>query len=525
MTEPRDTTPHDDDTPNDDVDLSAAPAPVWESGLDAGYEEPMPEEPKAPRTLKGAAIVSARLVTGLIGLAVAAAALAAAIFLPLPTVSASPPAVTVTPSADSQQRVCAGPLLRLGDDTGAQATTASPLGDPTVTIGVNEGSADETVASSENGAGADILSLSDGDGDADADSLLAGSQSQSVSTGDFVGTAAAECLESRDDTWLVGGATTTGRTTLLTIVNPGEVTATVDITVYSDAGAVSAPGTSGIAIPPGEQRVYSVAGLAPGLASPVVRVESEGGLVVASLQQSTVRTLDPGGLDIVTSTAAPSTDLTIPGIVFPGREALEEAITGEDHLDLNSALRFFVPGEDQAHATVTMVPLAEAGGEAAGDPIDISVTLDPGRVTELPVAEFEAGRYAATITSDEPIVAGVRTAVVNDDGENDFVWLPAVEALDDVALVAVARGLNPVLTLMNPGDAAAEVVLTRGDAERTIDIPARAGVYLTVAQGVTYGLSGAEGIGANVGFRGDGTVAAHTVSPRAPTSSPIVVYP
>ncbi|WP_403023569.1 DUF5719 family protein [Salinibacterium sp. GXW1014] len=523
---------HDETTPgtgaddSGDIDLSASPRGDWRMPVHEDLDEPTPTAPtpRAPRTVKGAAIASARIATGVIGIAAAAVVLTATVALPLPALTAEPRSLLVTPVAAHQERVCAGPLLRLGDDTGAQATTASALGEPVVTSGTTGGDADELFSRDAlgQGAGSSIVSLETGEGEQE---LLAASQSQSVARGDFVGAAAAECLEPSDDIWLVGGATTTGRTTLLTIVNPGEVAATVEITVHSDAGIVTAPGTAGIAIAPGEHRVYSLAGLTPGLSSPVVRVQSEGALVSASLQQSTVRTLEPGGLDFITASAAPSTELAIPGIVFPDHEELEEAIAGEDYLDLNAALRMFVPGDEQAHAVVTMVPVGRDGAASKEDPVDVTVTLDPGRVTELPMSEFEAGRFVAVITSDVPLVAGVRVATVDEDGANDFSWLSSVEALEERALVAVARGVNPVMSLYNPSDEEVEVLLKRGDNERTITVAARSATSVPVAQQATYALEGFEQLQVGIDYSGSGTITAQTVSPRAPGSTPIVVYP
>lgn len=505
-----------------DVDFSG-PAPAGIPIEPDAVEAPAQERPQ--RTLKGAAVLSARVVAGVAGAVVAAAVLAATILVPLPTLSNEPPAVTVTPVAAQQQRVCAGPLLRLGDDSGAQATTATALGDPALTSDASEGSVDVTEVRDANAPGTSsaIVALPTRDGEENA--LLAASQSQSVSRGDFVGTAAAECLEPRDDTWLVGGATTTGRTTLLTIVNPGEVTATVDVTVHSDAGPIVAPGMKGVAIPPTEQRVFSLAGLAPGLSTPVVRVESHGALVVASMQQSVVRTLAPGGLDYITGSVAPSTRLSIPGIILPDHELLEEAIAGEDYLDLMPALRLLVPGDAQAHAVVTMIPVTAAGRATGEAPVDISVTLDPGSVTELPVGEFEAGRYVAAISSDVPVVAGMRVTTVNDDGDNDFAWLPAVEPLERGALVAVARGSAPVMTLHNPSDEAAEVALSGGTGSGSITVPAGTAVSVSVAANTVYRLDGFDELHVAVDFVGDGTITAHSASPRAPASTPIRVYP
>lgn len=514
MTEPRD---------DGDLDLSAEPqrAPLLPIHEDIDEPQPTPPRQRAPRTAKGAAILSARLVSGLIGIAAAAAVITAIVAVPLPSAHSEPPSVVVTPVAAQQQRVCSGPLLRLGDDMGAQATTASALGEARTTTGTS-GDVDGVLAPVDGSdTASDSVTLETGDDDQE---LLAAAQSQSISRGDFVGTAAAECVEPRDDIWLVGGSTTTGRTTLLKVTNPGDVAATIDISVYSDSGEITAPGTTGIAIAPGEHRVYSLAGLTPGLATPVVRVQSDGALVVASLQQSTVRTLEPGGLDFVTASAAPSTEVTIPGILFPDHDDLEAAIAGEDYIDLNAALRVFVPGDAQAHAVVTMVPVADEGG-SADDPVEISVSLDPGRVTELPVSEYEAGRYVAVITSSVPVVAGMRVAAVGDDGANDFSWVASAEAVHERVLAAVARGSNPVMTLHNPRDERAEVQMSLADEDSTVSVPAGSSVSVSVDQNSIYLLEGFDELRVAVDFAGDGTVTTHSVSPRAPASTPIVVYP
>lgn len=517
MTEPRDPTP--------------TPAPT---GYELDVPEPAePETVAAPRTVRGAVEVSARVVTGAIGIAVAAATLLAAAFLPLPGHTVEPPVVPVVPVAAEQQRVCAGPLLRLGDDSGQGASSASALGTPVVTDASGDGDVRRTTPEATNevsGRSATVLTLA-ATGD-DAQPLFAGSQWQAVATGDYVGAAAAECVEPSDESWLVGGATTTGRTTLLSIVNPGEVVSTVDIGIFSESGEVIAPGSTGIAIAPNTEHIYSLAGFAPDIAAPVVRVLSSGGQVVATLQQSTVRTLEPGGVDYVSTSVGPTDSSVIPGIVLGDEEALDAAIVGEDTLDLRPALRFFVPGEKQGHATVTMTRAADASASASAeaaapaDSIDIEISLEAGRVTELPLGEFAAGSYTAVIESDVPVVAGARIAAVGTDGANDFAWLPTVGLLSGEALVAVADGAAATLNLANPGPDEADVSIAdaAGDS-RTVAVPAGGAVTVSVQPGSVYTIGGFDTLHVTVGLRGDGVIAAHTVSPRGPTSAPITIYP
>ncbi|MFW8745689.1 DUF5719 family protein, partial [Mesorhizobium japonicum] len=155
--------------------------------------------------------------------------------------------------------------------------------------------------------------------------LLAGAQSQIAAADDESGLAAAACAEPSGSTWLVGGATTTGRTTLLTLANPTQVDATVTLAIFGEKGVVQAPGLSGIVVTAGAQRVIPLAGFAPDLASPAIHVTARGGRIVASLQQSTVRGLDAGGVDLVGATADPSTSLRIPGIRVLGAAAVAQA--------------------------------------------------------------------------------------------------------------------------------------------------------------------------------------------------------
>jgi hypothetical protein len=505
--------------------------PAELTGYELHVEEP--EEPtaapeRAPLTVRGTVVISARVVAGLVGVGVAAATLAAAALLPLPTFTAPPPAVDVVPVSGEQLRVCGGPLLRLGDESGQGANAASALGAPVVSRAASRGDVTNSPIDSTNeisGRSASVLSLAaTGEG---AQPFLAGSQWQQIASGDFVGAASAECIEPSDESWLVGGSTATGRTTLLSIVNPGEVVATVDISLYAESGEIAAPGASGIAVPPRTEQIYSLAGFGPDLASPVVRVVSAGGQVVATLQQSTVRTLQPGGIDYVSTSVSPTDSLVIPGIAIADHEALDAAVAGEDFLDLRPALRLFVPGEKQGHVTVTMSKAADATTVgAAVEAVDIDVTLQAGRVTELPLGDYESGTYTASITADVPVVAGVRIATVGTAGANDFAWLPAAAPLRGETLVAVANGTAPTLNLANPGDAEIDVVIKdRAGASTTVTVPASGAVVVPAAPGGVYSLSGFETLYATVSFAGDGTIAAHTVSPRGPTSAPITIYP
>ena len=517
--------------PRDAVDATAAePDAAEPDAAEPDAAEPDAAEPDAAgpvtarRSARGAILVSARIVTGTIAVGVAALAIGAAAWLPFPAHQTTPRSAIVTPEPAAQKRVCAGPLLRLGDDSGQAATTISSIGRASVVYNQTVGNATETeLSSTDNSSGLapKLLTLPSTSGTSSTRPLLAGSQSQQANTGDFVGLAAAECSEGSSDSWLVGGATNTGRTTLVTLSNPSTVIATVTLGIYSETGAVSAAGTDGIVVPPGGQRVLSLAGFAPNVTSSVIRVQSRGGQVIAHLQQSTVRTLEPGGVDIVGAGAEPSTRAVIPGFVIANEAATVARQPEPGFSDLSSVIRLFVPGEAPARAEITIVP---EDGSAPGAPV--SVVIKPGMVTDLPLDEYPDGSYTVTVTSDKPLVAGARVSTVGTTGQSDFAWLAAAATVSGQALVTVAPGPAPVLHIANPTRTDDTVTLhEEGQADITITIPAGRTIQHSVTAGASYTLSGFDRAELAVSYLGDGRLAAFTVSPSAPASRPITIYP
>ena len=484
------------------------------------------DEPQAVQTrtatARRAILVGARVVAGTIGIAATVATIAAATLLPLPSHQSAAPSASVIPVPAAQQRVCAGPLLRLGDDTGAFATTASAVG----SARVNHAASGGTVAESRientdepSGRSAAVLGLPP-TGGAGEPVLLSGNQTQTIETGDLVGLAAAECSEARNETWLVGGATDTGRTTLITLANPGTVAATVNLTIFASDGEVDAPGTDAIIVQPKSERILSLAGFAPDLVSPVVKVESSGGQVVANLQQSTVRILEPGGVDFVGAAAAPSTTTVIPGLVVAAAELVETRVGVPGYQDIEPVLRFFVPGEKPASAVITVDP---GGG---GEKIAVDFDLMAGRVTELPLGHYEDGSYTVTIASDVPLVAAARVSTVGASGASDFVWLSSAEVIRDIALVNVSPGPGSVLQLSNPETTDAVVtVAPEFGAETTVTVPAGRFVSVPVEESTLYTLDGFQTLRVTVGYIGDGVISGFAVSPTGPASEPITVYP
>lgn len=486
------------------------------------------DEVTTPRAPRRGFVVGARVVTGTVGVAVAAVALVVAGLLPLPTYTAEPASVLVTPVPTAQELVCPGGILRLGDVGGQDATTATAIGRATVTSQATNGDVEAEALEAPAGDAAAPQSIRTAPA-ASTDAspvLLNGAQSEVAATGEFAGLAAAQCGTVTTDAWLVGGSTTVGRTTLLTIANPTDVVATISIEIASENGAIDAPGSTGIIVQPRSQRVIPLAGLAPDIASPVVHVTSQGGQVVASLQQSTVRGLEPGGVDIVGATARPSTSQIIPGIVVRNAEGVQERQGEDGFADLITMLRILAPGDKDTTVTVGLVP---DDPELSG--ASFSYAVEGGVVADLPIEELADGTYTVTATAAVPLVAGVRVSTVaptpglSGTRATDLAWLGASTLVTDDTLVSVAQGPSPVLHLYNPTATTAEIGVDSGIGSTSLTVPARTTVTVNLLAGRSYQLSGFDEILGSVSFVGDGQLAGYGVQPQAATSSDVIVYP
>jgi hypothetical protein len=317
----------------------------------------------------------------------------------------------------------------------------------------------------------------------------------------------------------------------------------VSITIYSENGVETAAGTDGIVVPPGGQRILSLAGFAPGLESPVVHVVSTGGQVSANLQESIVRTLAPGGVDTIGTSARPSTLAVIPGVVVTAHDAVDAARAIDGYQDARGVVRILIPAAGSHPVTISAY--AE-DGTAATSTSDL--TVEGGIVTDLPLGDFVEGTWTITVSSDSPVLAAARTTTVTLGGDaagtsggsaqggdaaetlptvaaTDLGWYASAPALHGTSLLSVAPGPSPTLHLVNT--ATADAVVSVDDlagASTTVTIPASTAVAVPVVAGSSYLLGGFDALRASVSYQGDGQLAGFTVSPPQRVSQPVTVY-
>ena len=500
-------------------------------------------------------VIGARIASGTVAAGVAAVVIAAAAFLPLPTRSLEPRTLSVDPAPADQLRVCPGAAVRLGDASGDNADTVYTMGAPAISGIVVDGDLERSRlvsadASASSEAAPEALRAPPA-----ASALVGGAQLQSVEADGFDGLTAAACGEPTGSAWLVGGATTVGRSTFLVLANPTEVPSRVSLQIFGEDGLVSAPGLSGIDVPAGSQRVLSLAGFAPGLESPVVHVSARGGRVVATLQQSIVRGLDSTGLDVIGAGADPVASVVVPGVRIVDAVGTGRASGLADWQDVVPVVRIGVPGGEGGEVQVRVVP--EDGGIGTSFLVD----LEPGEVTDLPLdagaeegdgsaeepgtdeAEhshgLQDGTYTVFVDAEVPVVAAVRVSTAVDPGtdpddpasvlagrDSDLAWFASAPALTGASLVVVPDGPSPLVSIANPtaDDVVTELTPLDGGDAVPITVPAGAAASFVVEPG-SYLLAASESLSVTVSFADAGALASFVVSPPRPVAGPVVVHP
>lgn len=460
------------------------------------------------RRLVRFAATSARVVAGTAVATAAVVGTVAGIAAPWPAYTAEPVRVQATPAPSDTVLACDGPLLALGRSADA-ANSLSAAAAQQVVSGPADASASAsslTGATDGDDGAAEALRAAPRDG---TQTPLAAAGSATAVSDDLTGFAASACRVPLAESWLVGGASTTGSNDLVVLANPGTVPATVQLSVYGAQGVSNPPGGSNLVVPPGERRVVPLAGLLLGEESPVVRVVASGAPVHASLQTSLTRVLLPGGSDQVAPLAQADERLVIPGV--------QVVTTGEGQA--GTVLRLLAPGAD-ATATVTMVPL----DAAAAAPEPRSVPLTAGLPTSLDLSGVAAGAYTLDISATAPVVGGAWSTTGFGEGA-DFAWYAPAPAFSSPGVIAVAPGVGAQVVIAGaPSDAT--VTLTPVDGGDALSIPVAAGASAAapVAAGV-YRLEADVPVRAAVSYAAAGALASYPLWPADAAASAVTVLP
>lgn len=455
-----------------------------------------------------------RATTGILITAVTATAVVLLGGVQLPEVESTPLAVPVdTAQSTTRTLVCSGSFVELGVDP-EQPEATTKTGDVDV-VDVGESESAEPLSSGNEGDGSEPSEFV-----GDAGTHFGAAQRQQVETEEVRGTAASACTEPVNEQWIVGGETTTGTSMTLSVSNPGDVPATVQVQLYDENGPVASGQTTGVLVPPKSQRTVSLNGYAPDRERLAARVISTGATVSASAGIGQTNDITPFSAGSITRQLEPQTRLVIPGV------------TNRDDLVDNHASD--AGSLDEYSVIVRTLATGDAGGTATaravdpdGESYDLgSVELEPGVVSDIEVDTWPEDAQAVIIDSDVPVVGGALGSV-EEDGVHDNAWFtPAPELPADEAVAApVVSGGE--LVLVNPSDADATVRLEKpGDPDaraQEVEVPAGGAVLTEVSSQVM--LRSDDPVHAGVQVRSSTRLAGYPILPLSERAGEITVYP
>lgn len=332
--------------------------------------------------------------------------------------------------------------------------------------------------------------------------LLNVAQAQLVQAKNLSGLAAATCMRPLSDLWLIGGDTTVGRETLIIMTNPTEVDATVDLQILGTGGLISAPGLSSISVPAGKTTVIPVSSLAPNLSTFAIHVSATGGALGAWLQQRTIRSLIPGGVDYIAASLDASKSLVIPGIYLRGTKDAERFISKhDDYTDLRPMLRLTNATDRDANVTAQIL-----GANSSTFGTVVQKVVPAHSTVDVVIEDLEDGDYFSIIDSSSPIRASMRVARTK-QLQNDFAWLAAADAFTAERAVSTPAGSVSKLALVNAGTDPAVVTMRSGDSSTTYSLKPKTTVSVVVTPGVSTFVSSTSPVAANVVIDIDGYLA------------------
>ena len=382
--------------------------------------------------------------------------------------------------------VCPGPLFRSGGESGTNLGKIERSGtaDLSYTADGSGVLAQQSVSGSANsnielggsrvfGSSAisdatSLTNLNANEDSAQGSSVLTGSSIQLSSIGSMRGLAAASCQQPSNDFVIVGGSTMAGREALLVLTNPSPIDATADIRIFTDLGEVTVSGLSGISVPAQSTTAVSLASFAPTVPALALEVQSQGAKLAGWIQARAVRGTSATGVDWISPNPQASETSVLPGFVIRGTRVINQTISAEENSDAGHALRIFAP--EGANVTVQIV-----SSEADVFGAVFTGIIEPGTVSDFPIAELKDGNYSVFISSDKPVYSGLRVARGNPGASPrlDFSWVSPADELISDRVVSIPSEGDSILVLANTGTTASTVLVQnlRSGASVRVSVP------------------------------------------------------
>ncbi len=303
--------------------------------------------------------------------------------------------------------------------------------------------------------------------------VAAATSTYTATDGDLRGLAGTGCQAPSGDFWILGASTTVGASAVLTLTNPTGTPATVSLELFGQEGPLEGIGTRGQLVAPGETRRIVLAGLAGNQDQVAVRVRSDGGRVTGVIQQSLLRGLTPGGVELLSPTAAAGVTQVVPGVVVQDAATARRIREQEGYGTAAPALQVLVPGSSDA-----VLDIKVYGPDGAVDlPGGGVATAAAGSVMSVLLTDLPEGTYTIAVTSDVAVVASARvTRGIDGEGTPvDFGGAPSAVRLGTDHAMALAEGVDAALVLGAPSGRG-EVTLTPVAADGALGDPVVIGI-------------------------------------------------
>ncbi|WP_147105707.1 DUF5719 family protein [Nesterenkonia populi] len=365
------------------------------------------------------------------------------------------------------------------------ATGASPVH----TVELDQGAQPEVCPPTHEDADVESLTLGDDDDDDAASAVI-----HHAEEGPSASLASSYCTVPQRRQVFLGPETGGGADSALTLTNPYDRPATVEVTTVGEDGDRGALGSTTVLVPAEEDRQVSIAGLAEGEEPLAVEVTASGAPVAADLRSARTSGSTSLGAELLTGQVEPEaahalagvpmpdagsdTDpaelwLYVPESEHPGEAAVELQVFGpEGHIILETPGVFTQP-----QGTLSVVELEGVEDPGTYDLL-VTTTAQSGAEQE-PVPSYAAvrtagdGQEVVTEAEQDPViewdpVTGLPTEVEQDPEE------VASEPVPDVSWITSSGPLGPgdrlpaeaeeaVLHLFSTGDDDASVTLAGGE--------------------------------------------------------------
>ncbi|GAA1345459.1 DUF5719 family protein [Arthrobacter roseus] len=358
-----------------------------------------------------------------------------------------PPASSITALGSSK------PLKKIsGTEPSTETGTESP---PPAS---NEDGLTQLKAAVERGVETSTATVVTAQPQSGQESTAKGVMGYTASDGDLRGLAVSNCRPASNDFWLVGAGTTVGVSSILTLRNPQESPATVNLELHGADGPLQAAGSRGLLIGPGESRSVNLAGLAANQQRLAVHVQSTGGAVAGSIQHSVLRGLNPGGVERIQAAAPSSTTQVVTGIRVQDPKVTQKISSKKSYASVKPELQVVVPGATDAVLDIRVSsdrgPVELPGGGV--------VTAPAGATTHIPLDSLPEGVFTAEVSSDVSIVATARvTNGTKTEEPVDTAWVSSSARLGSQHLLVFPAGVDATPTLaFGAPDGRAEIRLT-----------------------------------------------------------------